>query len=262
MLDFFKDENEIYRGLQVTYKQMLSITQNAYLKIHQAQENYFKNHPTLSTKYIEESRTLLEESLQKFEYSVMVDIQMHSIREVRGLRVNPNLQDLISVPAGSYGEVPFLDSLLFDHSLFLWRSFLDFYMKYLVFFCTSKKEIHMSVKRFDSALAREEENSVSSQVRDYFRQNVFNEKSKGKKSDWGNTLRSFRDKTAHMELLKLTMMSVKTRTGQTIMEPTTHGEPVSYFVQNTFENNAFEMLCELQPILYGVKWVPGPYRPD
>jgi len=262
MLDLFKDENEIYRGLQVTYQQMLGSTQNAYRKIHQAQENYFKNHPTLSTKYIEESRTLLEESLRKFEYSVMVDIQMHSIREVREMRVNPNLQDMISVSAGIYGEMPFLDSLLFDHSLFLWRSFLDFYMKYLVFFCTSKKEIHMSVKRFDSALAREEENSVSSQVRDYFRQNVFNEKSKGKKSDWGNTLRSFRDKTAHMELLKLTMMSVKTRTGQTIMEPTTHGEPVSYFVQNTFENNAFEMLCELQPILYGVKWVPGPYRPD
>ena len=262
MLDLFKDENEIYRGLQVTYQQMLGSTQNAYRKIHQAQENYFKNHPTLSTKYIEESRTLLEESLQKFEYSVMVDIQMHSIREVRGLRVNPNLQDLISVPAGSYGEVPFLDSLLFDHSLFLWRSFLDFYMKYLVFFCTGKKEGYMSVKKFNSAFTRVEENSVSANVRDYFRQNVFNEKSKGKKSDWGNTLRSFRDKTAHMELLKLTMMSVKTRTGQTIMEPTTHGEPVSYFVQNTFENNAFEMLCELQPILYGVKWVPGPYRPD
>ena len=120
----------------------------------------------------------------------------------------------------------------------------------------------MSVKRFDSALAREEENSVSSQVRDYFRQNVFNKKSEEKKSNWGNTLSSFRNKTAHNELLKLTMMSVKTRTGQTIMEPTTHGEPVSYFVQNTFENNAFEMLCELQPILYGVKWVPGPYRPD
>ena len=67
MLDLFKDENEIYRGLQVTYQQMLGSTQNAYRKIHQAQENYFKNHPTLSTKYIEESRTLLEESLQKFE---------------------------------------------------------------------------------------------------------------------------------------------------------------------------------------------------
>lgn len=262
MLDFIQDNNEIYRGLQVTYQQMLGSTQNAYLKILQAQENYFKNHPTLSTEFIEESRTLLEESLRKFEYSVMVDIQMHSIREVRVMRVNPNLQDMISVSAGIYGEMPFLDSLLFDHSLFLWRSFLDFYMKYLVYFCTKKKVISMSVRKFNSAFARVEENSVSANVRDYFRQNVFNEKSKGKKSDWGNTLRSFRDKTAHMELLKLTMMPVITRTGQTIMEPTTHGEPVSYFVQNTFENNAFEMLCELQPILYGVEWVPGPYRPD
>lgn len=262
MLDFIGKNIEIYQGLQATYQQMLDSTQNAYLKIHQAQETHFKNHPALSAKFIQESRALLEDSLRKFEYSVMVDIQMHSIREVRYLRVNTNLQDLNVVQREKSGEVPFVDSLLFDQSLFLWRSFLDLYMKYLVFFCTNKKEVYMSVEKFNKAFNRAEENTVSSHVRDYYKEHVFNTDTERKNNNWGNILRSFRDKTAHMKLLKLTTMPVVIRTGQTLMEPAIHGEQVSYFVQTMFENNAFEMLRVLQPILYGVEWYTGPYKPE
>lgn len=258
MSDLIKDNVVIYKGLQKTFQQMNSGTQNAYLKILHAQEHFFINHPELQPIFVEESKELLVATLRKFEYAVMVGEQMHSIRELRSLRVNPYLKDGYSIPPESQSEFPFLDELLFDQALFQWRSFLDFYMKYLVYFCTNKYEVNMNVGLFNRDLDNAEENSKSKKVHDYFQANVINEESQN--CLWGNTLRCYRDKTAHNKLITLTITGVKTRTGQVVLEPTTHGQEISYFVQETFENRAFKMLTELMPILYDVEWVTGPFR--
>ena len=260
MTDFERDNIEIYRGLQKTFQRMRSSTQEAYLKILHAQEHYFKCNPNPDSNFIENSRLLLIAALRKFEYAAMVGEQMHSIREIRSLRVNPHLQGYYAIPPESENEVPFLDELLFDQALFLWRAFLDFYMKYIAYFCTEKYIVDMSVKEFNKAFKNVEENSKSQKVFNYFQQEVFNKEAESK--NWGNMLRCFRDKTAHNTLLHLTMKKVVTRTGQTLFEPTTHDQEVSFFVQNTFENNAFEMFQELLPILYEVEWIPGPYKQD
>jgi hypothetical protein len=76
---------------------------------------------------------------------------------------------------------------------------------------------------------------------------------------WGDILKDYRDKTAHSKLLVLTMKEIVTRTGQAVMEPTTQGQVISFFVQETFGNNAFSMLKDLMPILYDVEWIVGPY---
>lgn len=260
MTDFERDNIEIYRGLQKTFQRMRSSTQEAYLKILHAQEHYFKENPMLDSYFLENSRHLLNAALRKFEYAAMVGEQLHSLREVRSLRVNPHLQRYYSIPPEGENEFPFLDELLFDQSLFLWRAFLDFYMKYIVYFCTEKYIVNMSVKEFNKAFSKVPGNSKSKEIYDFFQKKVFNKKSQN--CNWGNILRSYRDKTAHNELLSLTMREVETRTGQTVLEPTTQGQEISYFVQNTFENNAFYMLRDFVPILYDVDWITGLYKPE
>ena len=260
MTDIINDNIEIYKGLQKTFQRRKGGSQNAYLKILYAQEHYFGNHPELRSKFKEESKELLQAALRKFEYAAMVGEQMHSIREIRYLRVNPHLQGYYAIPPESENEVPFLDELLFDQSLFLWRAFLDFYMKYIVYFCTEKYIVNMSVKEFNKAFSKVPGNSKSKEIYDFFQKKVFNKKSQN--CNWGNILRSYRDKTAHNELLSLTMREVETRTGQTVLEPTTQGQEISYFVQNTFENNAFYMLRDFVPILYDVDWITGLYKPE
>lgn len=260
MSDIISDNIEIYKGLQKTFQRMKGSSQNAYLKILNAQEYYFNNNPELSTRFIEESSELLKAALRKFEYAAMVDEQMHSLREVRSLRVNPHLQRYYAIPPEGENEFPFLDELLFDQSLFIWRSFLDFYMKYLVYFSTKKYVVNMNVKEFTKAMNACVENSKAKMIYNFFQKNVFNDETQD--SNWGNILRSYRDKTAHNKLFSLTMKEVETRTGQTVIEPTTQGQLLSYFVQHTFENNAFEMLRNLFPILYDFEWIAGPYRPE
>ena len=260
MTDFERDNIEIYRGLQKTYQRMRSSTQEAYLKILHAQEHYFKCNPNPDSNIIENSRLLLIAALRKFEYAAMVGEQMHSLREVRSLRVNPHLQRYYAIPPEGENEFPFLDELLFDQSLFIWRSFLDFYMKYLVYFSTKKYVVNMNVKEFTKAMNACVENSKAKMIYNFFQKNVFNDETQD--SNWGNILRSYRDKTAHNKLLSLKMKEVETRTGQTVIEPTTQGQELSYFVQHTFENNAFEMLRNLFPILYDFEWIAGPYRPE
>lgn len=260
MNDFVKDNIEIYKGLQKTFQQMKGGSTNAYLKILCAQEHYFANPPEFSPSRIENSRELLKAALRKFEYAAMIGEQLHTMREIRSLRVNPYLQRYYDIPQEGNNEFPFLDELLFDQSLFQWRSFLDFYMKYIVYFSTNKYVVIMNVGEFNKAFINVAENSKSKMIYDFFQKKVFNEESQN--CNWGNILRSYRDKTAHNKLFSLTMKEVETRTGQTVIEPTTQGKEISFFVQETFGNNAFYMLKDLMPILYDVDWIAGPYKPD
>lgn len=258
MTDFERDNIEIYRGLQKTFQRMRSSTQGAYSKILHAQDHYFKCNPNPDSNIIENSRLLLIAALRKFEYAAMVGEQLHSLREVRSLRGNPHLQRCYAIPAEGENEFPFLDELLFDQSLFIWRSFLDFYMKYLVYFSTKNYVVNMNVKEFTKAMNACVENSKAKMIYNFFQKNVFNDETQN--SNWGNILRSYRDKTAHNKLLSLKMKEVETRTGQTVIEPTTQGKELSFFVQHTFEDNAFAMFQELQSILYEVEWISGPYH--
>jgi len=260
MSDFVSGNIEIYTGLQTAYQRMKGVSENVYLKILHAQNHFFNSNHELSSDYVAESTELLKDALRKFDYASMVLEQMHSIRETRALRVNPHLKDDYSFPPNNENDVPFLDELLFDHSLFIWRSFLDFYMKYLVYFCSKKYVISMNLGEFKKAFTEAEKNSKFQKVYYFFQQYVFR-KLDSQKKKWGDILKDYRDKTAHSKLLVLTMKDIVTRTGQTIMEPTTQGQEISFFVQETFGNNAFSMLKDLMPILYGVEWIAGPYKP-
>jgi len=259
MTDLFRDNIDIYKGLQKAFQQMRSESQNAYLKILNAQEHFFDNHPELNLTFREQSRELLKAALRKFEYAAMVVGQMHSLRELRLLRPIPNPPNFYAIPPEGENEFPYLDELLFDQALFLWRSFLDFYMKYLVYFCTNKYVVNMSVREFNKAFCDLEAGIKSKSVNCYFQKNVFNKESKS--GNWGNILRSYRDKTAHNKLLVLTLKEITTPTGHTVIEPTTKGQEISFFVQEKFDTNAFEMLRKLFPILYEIDWIAGPYRP-
>ncbi|MEA3327611.1 MAG: hypothetical protein U9R53_09975 [Chloroflexota bacterium] len=82
----------------------------------------------------------------------------------------------------------------------------------------------------------------------------------GSKQRWGDLLRSLRDKTTHQKLIKPTIEKIPNQEGYEISWPMINHQTYPELVQREFENNAFEMLRELFPVLYGFEWKSGPYK--
>jgi hypothetical protein len=84
----------------------------------------------------------------------------------------------------------------------------------------------------------------------------------GNKQCWGDLLRSLRDKTTHQNLIKPTLNNKENQQGFSVTWLTIGGQNYSELAQWEFENNTFEMLRDLFPILYGFKWIADPYKPE
>ena len=247
----FDDERQIFNGLTAAFRSVDSRTSNACRKIEAAQEHYFKINPSHEEAYKLKARDLLRNSLMKFTYCSMVTEQIHSLKNIIELNLNEGKQFDAS-------EELFLTSVLFDNALFLWRSFLDFYLKYLVYFVCIKEIESMHVSAFKKQF-QNIRTEKAEKVASYIFKNVISEKSDQKSNLWGDTLRSFRDKTSHNTLITPTMSENEGLCGIKRLTPKINEMTVADFVQRTFENPAFEMLVALQPTLYEVDWRSGPY---
>jgi hypothetical protein len=99
------------------------------------------------------------------------------------------------------------------------------------------------------------------EVYKYIKNNVLSTTYGGQEEQWGDFLHSLRDKTTHQELIKPNFTPKENARGYIIDWPNIKGENFAEIAQWEFGNNAFEMLMELFPILYGMDWIPGPYIP-
>jgi len=237
---------------------MISESQNADLKIYHAQEHFFTKHQELSQDYKDTSRDLLKAALRKYDYATMVCNQLHCLREMRELRENQFFNKIFVFPEPVENEVPFLDEILFDQSLYIHLSFIDFYMNCLAFFCTGKRLEKVNVSYFYSAL-KENRNEKSVAVAEYMHANVVIQDPKNS-TLWGDILRVIRNDSTHKKLLKLEVKDIPSRMGPIIKEPMYDGEEVSYYVQTKISNYAFAMLVTLFPTLYELEWIPGAYN--
>ncbi len=259
MVAAFQGEKQIYNGLLAAAKEVKDITSNAVLKVAAAQEHYFKQNPSLESIFVNTSRELLGDALRKFTYSALTTVQLHSLRNMNDFIAIEPFNDSKLIWDLEAGNEEFICSILFDNALFLWRSFLEFYMKYIRYFCTGINTSNMSTKEFFKKMEKSNDPKTTS-VLSYFKEKVFNEKVEFDDKNWGNVLCSFRNRTAHQKVIKPTWEEAWSLGNRTRKQPTVRGKSVANLVQTMFENNAFLMLVNLLPVLYETKWQAGPYR--
>jgi hypothetical protein len=265
MLNFQQDDSEIFQGLYTTVVRTRKITQYVYFKITDAQKVYFSSDSGVGKK-VDQNRviTLLDESLVKFYWGNLALEQLWGLHDYIKNPSKP-LPEAIDVQITTgYDEMAFLFSYLLDQALFTWRSFLDFYLKYLVCFLTGELVENISTglfrKKMEQYLCRIDDQRCQD-VFDYIKSNVLCETYGGDKECWGDFLRSLRDKTAHQKLIKPTLKPKENFMGYEITWPTIQGQNYTDLVQQNFGNNAFEMMRDLFPNLYGSEWIPGPFKP-
>lgn len=155
----------------------------------------------------------------------------------------------------------------FDSFLFQTAAFLDFYRHYLCWLLGVGFDGHMSTAKFNKYLERVPEpfQKKAQEVKDYFDNRVFNDSSPPGVigySNWGNILRSLRDKIAHMDLIKESFEGEPHEWGEhKSIWPTIQGMERQEFVQS-MQNGMFDLLSGLSSKLFDLEWKSGPLRED
>ena len=136
MVNILEDNYSIFSGLYTTLARTRETTQNAYYKVLEAHRQYFINTGLDFSDHHEKSKELLDNALHKFYLGAFALEQIWGVHNYlkftdQGL---PNSYDVNMTTRQN--EIVFLLSALLDQALYSWRSFLDFYLKYLLFFVT------------------------------------------------------------------------------------------------------------------------------
>lgn len=262
MDQFIKDNETIFLGFYTAFIRTRSSAGFVQKKILEAQNQYFQSVDRKNNKDVEILTELLENAMHKFHEASYALEQLWGVHNylqysVPELETHPDIGD-------QNDEIIFMLSSLLDQALFFWRSFLDFYMKYILYFITGEFEVYISTKKFKSGLSdfieKNPQNLKAERIETYFREKVLrNTYDQNERECWGDLLRSLRDKTAHMKLIKPKIVLKANQKGVEVQYPTIINQYYSGLIQREFENNAFEMLRELFPILYEFEWIPGPF---
>ena len=266
-MDYFHNGNyNIFLGTYTALERTQNPSQNTYYKIIAAQNQYFRNQFGISdSDYQKTAVQLLEEALYKYNTAshfleTMWGVHHYLEQPIHGL---PENYDFIFTNHND--NITFLLSALLDQSLYSWRSFLDFYLKYLLFFTTEKNIETMSTSSFKKYMQQVIEQGTSPKAQktwEYIRESVFDKTYNGNKELWGDLLRSLRDKTTHRKLIRPTLQKKKNQEGYDILWPEIRGYTYPLLVQHEFENNAYLMLLDLFEVLYEFPWVTGPFKPN
>lgn len=243
----------MYRGLIAAKQETDSINPGFRPKLFLAQAIFFEQDTTFNQPYFNYCNELLNTALYRYDASAITLEFFHSIRNTKDFckhRIN-NL-----VP--SKDSDLFLHQVLLDQYLLLSSAFMEFYFKYVYFFCFGKKAKRNKIKDIIDTFKDSTDNK-SQLLYDYFVTTVY----KKEESDpdlWGNKLRRLRNLTAHEKLVKLENIQRTSLLGQTREDVAFEGEQIGLFLQTTFDNNMFRMITDLNPILYCLPWVPGEFH--
>ncbi|NMC45973.1 MAG: hypothetical protein GYA52_03995 [Chloroflexi bacterium] len=262
---FYRENTSIFYGLYNALLRTQDSSQNLYQKVLEAQQQFFINqNENTDGKFQDTVCELLDEALHKFYIGSYILEQLWGVHDFLK-NTNDDISQLVNEQITSRSNsIEFLLSILLDQSLYSWRSFLDYYFKYLLFFITGKYILTMSTKEFwkifNGYIENNPEDEKAKMVLNYIKNKVLHEKEDRSNLIWGDLLKSLRDKTTHQKLIKPTVIENENRSGFIISWPTIAGQNYSELVQCNFENNAFYMFTDLFPFLYGFDWVSGPFR--
>jgi hypothetical protein len=263
---FLHDKYIIFLGLYKSLELTKGKSQIAYEKVLEAQKQYFIN---ISGKQFskdqEKALDILDNSMHKFYLGGFSLEQLWGITDYLKFTDHGMPPTYNSKLTYQQNEIVFLLSLLLDQALYNWRSFLDYFLKYLLYITTGEYLLTMSTahfrKKIEKQISQNENDQKTINIYNYIKSNVLCQTFGGENEKWGDLLRSLRDKSTHQKLIKPTIVEKENEQGFIISWPTIKGLNYSDLAQQEFENNAFEMIRELFPILFGFNWKSGPYYP-
>ena len=149
MEKFLEDNYEIFTGLYTALSRTKSSAKHAYDKIIEAQKQYFLNHQNkVDSEEQNLTLELLNDAMHKFYLGAFALEQLWGVTNYLKFP-NHRLPKKFNTPlTNQQSEITFVLAAIFDQSLFSWRSFIDYYMKYLLFFLTGDMKNNISIKKF------------------------------------------------------------------------------------------------------------------
>lgn len=194
---------------------------------------------------------------------------LEQLWEVREAIVDANILDIFSNSVTSIqltNSEEFFQAYVLEQFLYQSRSYLDIFMLYLAHILRTGHRHSMSVDKFYSVMPKANPDVLSNKstlVVQYFRENVFSSENKvtfAITPNWGELLRSLRDKIAHRDRIKISNNSRDRIMHDILLDiPTLKDMTYEKFCQ-TIENGMYELIRDLFPILYDLEWQAGPYR--
>lgn len=149
MGNILEDNYSVFLGLYTALARTRSSAQNTYYKLLEAQRQYFQN--ISGAEFSEEQEktiTLLDDAMHKFYLGAYALEQLWSVHHYLEI-ADHGMPELFNTNlTNRQNEILFLLSALFDQVLYSWRSFLDYYLKYLLFVVTGEYIVTMSTKVF------------------------------------------------------------------------------------------------------------------
>jgi hypothetical protein len=265
MENFNQENQKIFMGLFTALKRTKSFTNYQYLKILEAQNQYFRNlEEDIAPEKQENTMDLLDDALHKFYIGTFALEQLWGVHNY--LKYSDQISTELNDSALTYqqNEIVFLLSALLDQILYAFRSFLDLYLKYLVYFLTEDYIVTMSISdystKIENYISKNPQDERVIKINDYIKSKVFNQTLNNGDESWGDFLKSLRDKTTHQKLIKPKIIKRANKQGYEMGWPTIHDQDFSQIAQWGFGNNAYQMLKDLFPVLYKFDWIPGPYK--
>ena len=261
-MKILNDNQIIFDGLYTAVSITENDTKNVYRKVIEAQRHAFKN-VGADPLDNEEILDLLEDAMYKFYTAALALEELWSIHEFLQV-ADQELPELYDRDiTNNFTKIEFLLTALLEQALNSWRSFLDFFLKYLIRLLTGKYIVSMSINDYKSEmkdyLKNNPEDRKAEIIDKYIRNKVLCQTLHGETESWGDILKSLRDKITHQKALRPTLVERKNSHGIEIKWPTVKDKDYPELIQD-FENGAFDMIKTFFPEIYGLDWIAGPYK--
>lgn len=262
-------QKKIIDGLYSLQSLAKKFSENSILKLIEMQEAYFRKASTMySDKEKDKCRYYLKALIHKFHLANLSLEQLWALCDNKRIEIYEAVELSLNKMEISDNEMALI-SFTFETFMFHARAYIDFYMLYICYLLQTGHTGYINIKKFQRAMEKIGDPSVqikASQAKNYFENEVFGQggNSTGGFStkDWGNLIISIRDKIAHRDLVQPSFDSQEKLAEQIVLElPTIKGMTYERFIQ-TMQNGMYELIQNMAEILYEIKWVPGPYKPN
>lgn len=221
------------------------------------QEAYLKRNGNLySEGEIETIQQKLEALLDKLQMASFWLEQMWALSNAHRGQSFETGEEISLSPGQTFVLRCYLDAFLFEA-----RAYVDFFMFYVLLILKPPQvdpQMHMKKAVFLKALERVEEpfKQKAQTIREAFQQHD---------DEWISFLKSLRDRIAHRDMLRASFNSIE-EIGSLKSAPVrfnwpTINERTYERLCQDFENGIFELILDVAPVLFGIQWESGPYKP-
>lgn len=250
----FEKEKLIYSSLIETVKSVKDIYKEVRPKIMLAQKTFFHQKEICNPEYVRKCENLLDVVLFRYEECYFTLELLHGIRAAK----------LFGASTPSPNDTPdniddFMHQVLLNQYFLSASSLLEYYRKYIFYFCTQKDAGRGGLENFFKNFNKSE-NETAKKAFSYLTTRVYTYPEKGSFL-WGDILRDYRNETAHNSIIRVEHIQSLSKSMRSPVEPSLNGQPLSLYLQYTFDNEIFELFKDMTLILYNLTWVSGPFRP-